>query len=116
MKNAPKLEVLKLAEAPAHLSDEAKAWWGHVVSEFRLEQHHLKLLRLACEAWDSAQDARRALAEHGTIYVDRFGSPRARPEVAIERDARLAFARLVREMGFDVSNPDNRPPRVGGGH
>jgi phage terminase small subunit len=80
-----------------------------------LEAHHLRLLRLACESWDRAQTARMALAMHGTVYLDRFGQPRARPEVAIERDSRTQFARLVRELGFDVAHPDGRPPRVGGG-
>jgi hypothetical protein len=71
------------------------------VAEFRLEEHHERLLTLAGEAWDRATEAREALAEHGLTYVDRFDQPRARPEVAIERDSRLAFARLIRELDLD---------------
>ena len=98
---------------PSHLSAEAKEWWRTVVSDYELDPHHLRLLRLAAEAWDRGQQARRALVR-GVTYRDRFNQPRARPEVAIERDARLAFARLVRELGFDVANPDARPPRRDG--
>ncbi|MEJ7714176.1 MAG: hypothetical protein WKF40_00095 [Thermoleophilaceae bacterium] len=55
-----------------------------------------------------------ALAQHGTTYTDRFGQPRARPEVNIERDARIAFARLLRELDLDGEPaPDPRPPRAG---
>jgi hypothetical protein len=83
----------------------------NVVAEYELQAHHVRLLQLAGEAWDRAAGAREALAEHGTVFVDRFGAPRARPEVAIERDARVAFARLLRELQLDVAAPDAPRPR-----
>jgi len=43
-----------------------------------------------------------ALAEHGLTFLDRFGSPHARPEVAIARDATIAVARLCRELDLDA--------------
>jgi len=88
--------------APSHLSSTARRWWHAVNAEYQLEPHHLHLLRLACEALDRAEEARTALAVHGTTYQDRFGAPRLRPEVAIERDSRLAFARLCRELDLDT--------------
>jgi hypothetical protein len=59
------------------------------------------LLTAAAEAWDRCQEARVALAGVGTTYQDRFGQPKSRPEVAIERDSRIAFARLLRELALD---------------
>ena len=108
------MKATKGAEIPKHLSPEATAWWSGVVVDYELEPHHLKLLQAAAECWDRLQDARKALAKHGTTFNDRFGRPTPRPEVAIERDSRIAFARLVRELGFDVANPDARPPRRDG--
>ncbi|MCC6228522.1 MAG: P27 family phage terminase small subunit [Phycisphaerales bacterium] len=101
-------------EPPAHLRPASSAWFREVVAEFALESHHLHLLALACEALDRAADAREAIARHGAVYVDRYGQPRARPEVGIERDSRIAFARLLRELGLDVEGPSEapRPPRV----
>ena len=100
---------------PTHLRAETKDWWSEVVSAYELEPHHHRLLRLACEAWDRCQQARAAIAKHGMVYEDRFGSPRLRPEVGVERDSRAAFARLLRELGLDVMDPDdNRPPTIGG--
>src|SRR5688572_20882539 len=86
----------------------------HGVEAFALEEHHVRLLTLCGEAWDSHEQAREALAEHGSIYTDRFGAPRARPEVAIERDTRLAVARLLRELDLDVEAPSiaARPPAL----
>jgi phage terminase small subunit len=104
-------------EPPPYLRPETAAWWSALLAEFSLEGHHIRLLRLACEAWDRGQQAREALAQHGTTYTDRFGQPRARPEVAIERDARISFARLMRELALDVESPgdsERRPPVIGG--
>lgn len=108
---------LKQDFPPAHLRPETANWWKTVVEEFDLEPHHLRLLRLACEAWDRGQEAREAIVEHGSVFVDRFGQPRARPEIAIERDARISFARLMRELALDVDGPDEagRPPQIGNG-
>ena len=96
---------------PKHLRADTKRWWTSVVQAYELESHHLKLLSLACEAWDRTCQAREALAEHGLTFTDRLGNPRARPEAAIERDSRLAFARLVRELGLDISEPGGETPR-----
>jgi hypothetical protein len=113
---APASPRLKQDSAPPHLRPETASWWQTVVTEFELEPHHLRLLRLACEAWDRGQEAREAIAQHGSVFVDRFGQPRARPEIAIERDSRISFARMLRELALDVDGPaeDGRPPRLGG--
>jgi phage terminase small subunit len=99
---------------PNHLRPDTAAWWQAVAADYTLEAHHLRILTLAAESWDRGVEAREAIARHGTVYVDRFDQPRARPEVAIERDSRIAFARLVRELALDLDPPDEagRPPRL----
>jgi phage terminase small subunit len=99
--------------APKHLASETRVWWSSVASDYALEPHHHRLLTLAGEAWDRCVQAREELARHGMTYSDRWGQPHPRPEVAIERDARIGFARLVRELNLDVDPPDERrPPRL----
>ncbi len=102
-------------KTPEYLSKESREWWSWVVSEFELEQHHLKLLTAACESWDRTQQARRRLKKFGLTYHDRFGKPKARPEVAIERDSKIVFARLLRELSLDIDPPrePGRPPGRG---
>lgn len=107
--------MAKPPKAPDHLRDTTKVWFVNVMEEYDLEPHHVRLLTLAAEAWDRGVQAREALAEHGITYVDRFEQPRARPEVAIERDSRVSFARLLRELALDVEVPDDsRPPVMRG--
>lgn len=96
-------------KSPEHLSDDAAAWWLEVVREYDLEPHHIRLLTLACDAWDRGQQARILLASEGLVYYDRFNAPKARPEAAIERDSRTAFARLLRELDLDLDGPSEAP-------
>lgn len=103
-----------LPQPPAHLKPETRAWWTLVCSQYELEAHHLKLLQAAAESWDRMQSARAVLDASGITYTNRFGDPCARPEVAVERDAKVSFARLVRELRLDdVPAPDSvRPPAL----
>ena len=99
---------------PAYLKSETRDWINYVLSEYSLDQHHFRLLTLAAEAWETGQAARAAIAKHGTTYVDRFNAPRKRPEVGIMAEARIAFARLLRELDLDVDPPAtaSRPPSL----
>src|SRR5262249_26114680 len=86
-----------------------KRWFSEVCAEYELEAHHIKLLTLACEAWDRGQQARQELDRHGLTYTDSRGQPRIRPEIAFERDSRISFARLMRELDLDCADPDGAP-------
>lgn len=104
--------------APRHLSARSRRVYRQVVEDYDLsgEAHALEVLRLALEALDRADQAREALARYGsTTYTNRFGEPRPRPEVAIERDARLAVWRGFRELSLDGGDyAPGHMPRVGG--
>jgi len=104
----------KAPRPPKHLTKEASAFWTHVVSTYALEPHHLHLLQAACESWDRMQAAREAVATQGLTFTDNRGCIKANPAVAIEKDARIAFARLIRELDLDeaMANLDVRPPAL----
>lgn len=100
--------------APKHLRLETKRWWLSVVNDWELEEHHTRLLTLAGESWDRCSEARELIKSQGLTFTTRLGELRGNPAVAIERDSRLAFARLIRELDLDISGPstDVRPPRL----
>lgn len=103
----------KTIKAPSHLTPETAEWWRSVQADYDLEQHHLKLLTLACEAFDRTQQARAIIDADGPVTTTADGGMKAHPAVAIERDARLAFARLLRELDLDTEPPaDRRPPAL----
>lgn len=108
------MPTVKRPRAPAHLRPDTAKWFEAVATTYELEPHHTRLLTLCAESWDRAEQSREALAEHGLTYDDRYGCPHPRPEVAIERDSRTAFARLLRELDLDVDAPasGSRPPAL----
>ena len=102
-----------MLKSPDHLTESSRDWWLGIVGEYDLEAHHLRLLTLAAEAWDRGQQARETVAKEGAFYLNKAGEPRAHPGVAVERDSRIAYARLMRELDLDgVPEPDIRPPRI----
>jgi P27 family predicted phage terminase small subunit len=102
---------------PSHLSPSARQWWETTVETYLLEPHHVKLLQLACEAWDRCQAAREQLDREGMTVPGREGGVRPHPAISVERDARLSCARLIRELDLDTApSPDvvdnTRPPTL----
>jgi P27 family predicted phage terminase small subunit len=99
-------------KAPRHLKAATRRWWTAVVTDWQLEDHHVRLLTLAGEAWDRCSQARELIAKEGLTVPTKAGGPRLHPAVRVETDARLQFARLLRELDLDVQPPADakRPP------
>ena len=93
----------KTTKSPKHLHKGSAAFFNHVMSEYTLDEHHVILLTKACESLDRIEEAREIIKNDGLTYIDRFGSPRVNPAVAIERDNKIAVARLFRELGLDLA-------------
>jgi len=90
-----------LPSAPAHLSDASKSLWKATVSGWDLDLHHHRLLALACDALDLAEQARVELVAHGSTTITDGGAHRAHPATAIARDNRTLAARLIRDLNLD---------------
>ena len=100
--------------APGHLQPATQAWYRGVVERWDLEEHHRMLLQAAGESWDRLQQA-RALLDHDGLTVETQQGVKGHPAIAVERDSRLAFARLIRELDLDLDPPaaaDVRPPKL----
>jgi phage terminase small subunit len=108
-----------LPAPPKHLAAPSQQLWRQTVEAYELAPHELKLLRLALEALDRCEQARRAIRRHGMVHLDRWDKPVARPEVKIEADSRAAFARLMTQLGLpeedDPAASWGRPKRGRGG-
>ena len=89
-----------------------RKWIAGIRKNYVLEEFHERLLILAGQAWDRAQQAARTIEAEGPIQTDRFGQKKPHPSIQIEAVSMLNFAKLLREAGLDIDRPsDPRPPR-----
>jgi phage terminase small subunit len=104
----------RLPRPPKYLKPTTRRWWKQVVETWTLDEHHIKLLTLAAASWDRCEQARQALDQFGLTWTDeKLNRLSPRPEVAVERDSRIAFARLLRELDLDTETPTGpRPPAL----
>ena len=102
--------------APRHLSPMARRFWHKVMADFLLEEHQVRLLDLACECLDTGEKARQILAEEGLVIEGHLKRKVLNPAYAAERDAKITFARLLRELALEPEPEEAffRPPRIDG--
>lgn len=102
-------------KAPKQLSKSSKKFFLKILEAYELEEHHIKLLILACESLDKIEQARNAIAKTHLFYVDRFGRPKVHPAVKIELDNKTVFIKLIKamELGIELPGEIGRPPGPG---
>ncbi len=95
---------------PAHLSAEAKAIWREVIT--RCNPNSTALLKVACEAYDRLQQARREVARDGLTLVTPTGYRQEHPALKVEKEARSGFLQAWRILarGMTSSQDIGRPP------
>jgi P27 family predicted phage terminase small subunit len=95
---------------PSHLSKHSRALWRTITTNFTLEATETELLRLGLEALDRCEQARVLLAEDGIVTRGRYGQPVAHPALAVERDSRLAAARLFKQLALPEALSESISP------
>ena len=109
-------EKEKMPQAPEGLHPTTLTWWNEMVLRFVLEPHHLELLRIAAEALDEYREARAIITRDGQSYSAGRGLRRARPEVGIAHNARLAFIRAIRELNLPSDETEGTQETFGFGN
>jgi phage terminase small subunit len=117
-RDSPRFEIVRtgpidLPAPPPHLAEPSAQWWRAVVADYELGPHHLRLLEAAADSWERMTQAREVLQREGLTVATEHGQ-RKHPCVAIEHDAAIRFARLMRELDLDSDGPRpevySRPP------
>ena len=100
-----------LPKPPKHLKAGGKAWWKAAHAEFSFSPAELAIVRMICEAIDRGDQAREVLDREGLTIEGREGGLRPHPCVAIERDARTTFGRLLQRLNLPRDTPERGPGR-----
>jgi hypothetical protein len=107
---------MKQRKAPKHLRAATRTWWSNVVADFQLEEHHVLLLTACAEAWDRSCEAREAIELEG-MFPQNGRTQKLHPGWTLERDSKILFSRLLRELNLDIDGPaedHSRPPAIQG--
>ena len=93
-----------------------RRYWRAVCKNFDIEDFHVDILLVACQALDRAEESRQAVAEHGLLIVPTGGGiARLNPAAACERESMNTFLRAEKQLGLD-SNEAPQPGRPSGAH
>jgi phage terminase small subunit len=97
---------------PKHLLKGGKQLWLDISSEYDLEAHQIEILRSLCETLDRMELCRKQLKKDGLFSVNRWGETRPHCALKEERENRVLFAILARELNLDLELPESpRKPR-----
>lgn len=91
---------------PRHISTEMRRWISGLVEEWDFSADEFKILLLAVNSWDLAERCRIVITKKSPVYIDRFGSPKARPECAVLRDSRIGFLRCMAALNLVTEEPE----------
>ena len=99
-------------QPPKSLSERSQGIWNEVLVGWDLGPDECEVLRLALEVLDRYDAARKAVERDGMLVPGRYAEKQlvVHPLLAVERDLRLAYARLVRQLGLADAVPAKVSP------
>ena len=110
-KNEPQPAPVKAPKCPAYFGPIAKTEWKRIVPELEqlglLTNIDLKAIEVYCLTYQEYRDVEAVLAKEGRVYEaeTKIGMVlKARPEVAISRNARQLMKAYLTEFGMTPSS------------
>lgn len=104
MAEASKVVPLRGRAPPAHLSDESKALWLQIVSDYALDDAAgLTLLREGLDALDGVRACQRQIADDGLMVTGSRRQKRPHPLLKAEADYRRQMLACFRALNLDLA-------------
>jgi len=103
-----------MVKPPDYLKKSGKKFFKEISNTYELEEHHLKILALASQCLDRLDQARSQIESEGIFLKSRFDKLYLNPATKLEKENKVLFARLIRELNLDIELPKGlgRPPSL----
>ena len=102
-------DILRSDKAPQHLSRESRRIWAELNREWKFEINDQLILRVALEAFDRLQVARKVLDAEGLTIENATNTGvvkiQKHPALDAEKNARSGFLQAMRMLGLEVEQP-----------
>lgn len=85
-----------------------------ILREFEISEcQDFRRLDLAAQCLDRIETCRKEIEADCEFILDRFGIKKEHPALKVERDQKVIFCRIIREMSLDIEQPkESRPPAL----
>jgi P27 family predicted phage terminase small subunit len=87
---------------PDHLGEVERRIWSDVIADWRGTRVSFAVLTSGLESHQVARECRETIAAEGLTIIGRDGQPKAHPLCSVERDARAAFQRAIKQLGIKL--------------
>ena len=96
--------------APKHLKADGRTVWRKIVAAWDLDDCTLIILKIACEAYDRLQNARRTVDKEGlTVITGDNNFIREHPALKVEKEAGSRFLQAWRMLDIETAEELGRP-------
>jgi len=103
---------MKIPRASIKLDRTGLKFRRQVLKEYQLnDTHDLRRLDLASHCLDRIEECREVIEAEGAFIFDRFKQRRENPALKAERDQKVIFLRIIRELGLDLNVSEDSRPR-----
>jgi len=103
---------MKIPKSSIKLSKVGAKFRRSVLREYKFDDtHDFRRLDLAAHCLDRIEECQAVIETEGLFVLDRFEQKKEHPAVKCERDQKVVFCRIIRELNLDIETPkDSRPP------
>jgi len=104
----------KIPKSSIKLDKVGAKFRREVLKEYTFtDTHDIRRLDLASHCLDRIEECRAVIETEGVFIKDRFEQKKEHPAVKCERDQKVVFCRILRELNLDIETPkENRPPSL----
>ena len=94
---------MKIPKSTIKLNKQGLKLRRNILKEIQVnESHDFARLDLLAHTRDEIQECHKIIKSEGMFIEDRFGQKKEHPALKTERDLKVVFCRILRELNLDI--------------